>query len=240
MNVDFFNECKLIYIDTLSDMTLLCKLNNKIILSKSEEIYKKCISRGLVHIFVINEIPKVDVIITNENSFNKSDCPIIYENGLKKWCPTCHKIDKVNDVIGRFCSENCMKMKIGFMKNFKPDIGFYDILNKQKEKKIVIEFDKSLSNSLKAQRRDKNNSEKFQRSMEKDATRLDFAFKREKYKKEMRQPSLRKNIVEKGTDVKLDHNFTKICKGITKKGEKCTNRALGSSDFCGIFSHSTG
>lgn len=82
--------------------------------------------------------------------------------------------------------------------------------------------------------------------MIKDAIRLEYAFKRETYKKEMRAPSLRKASISdrKTTETELpiinstDNNLqNKLCKSITKKGKKCSNKCLPNSLYCGILSH---
>ena len=128
------------------------------------------------------------------------------------------------------------------------DLGLNNIVSrimqseKEKDEPLVLEFDKSLSDKRKISNV-KKAADKFQSSMVKDAIRLEYAFKRESYKREMRQPSLRKASLSdkkerKQPSVDDTSPVTKLCKGITKKGKQCTNRALDNSEYCGILSHS--
>ena len=118
---------------------------------------------------------------------------------------------------------------------------------KEKEETLVLEFDKSLSDKRTISSV-KKTADKFQSSVVKDAIRLEYAFKRESYKREMRQPSLRKASLSDKKERKpasiVDNSeinsVSKLCKGITKKGKRCTNKALGSSNYCGILSHQEG
>ena len=142
-----------------------------------------------------------------------------------------------------------MKKDSGFTQDLKPeivkDLGFNNIVSKmvqlQSDSNLVIEFDKSISDK-RSKSATKKSSDKFQTSIVKDAIRLEYAFKRENYKKEMRQPSLRKaNISDKKTPQVVINDEKgeniKLCQMTTKKGKKCTNRCLGSSSYCGILSH---
>ncbi len=216
-----------------------------------------------------NYIPneKIDCIIDNEKNSdleisiikNRTSIPIMYFNNSKKiqqiWCGCCNKnyTNDNNHTISKYCSEKCMKKENGFVTdsngNIKSeivkDLGINDILSKiiasekEKEEPLVLEFDKSVSDKRTISNA-KKTIDKFQSSVVKDAIRLEYAFKRESYKREMRQPSLRKaslsNKKEKVTVIE-DVETTKLCKGITKKGTQCINRAIGSSNFCGILSH---
>jgi len=86
-----------------------------------------------------------------------------------------------------------------------------------------------------------NKTDKFQTSMLRDAVRLNFASKRENYKKHMKQVSSIKSNTSQGSGSGLlmpdiPKNI-KICKAITKKGIKCTNKCIKNSEYCGITSH---
>lgn len=79
--------------------------------------------------------------------------------------------------------------------------------------------------------------EKFQDSMKKQAIRLEFATKKENYKKHMRQNiSLTHTISSSNSNIK-EKKINGICKAKTKKGVQCTNKTINGSDFCGIPSH---
>ncbi len=86
-----------------------------------------------------------------------------------------------------------------------------------------IELFSSTSDTIKT-------TETFHDSIKKEAIRLEYAINKEKYKKEMRQSSIR------SSDSNLKNN--KMCKAKTKRGKICTNKALIGSDYCGIISHS--
>lgn len=212
---------------------------------------------------------KIDCIVTDntknsdlEASIIKhgSSIPILYIDLSKKqqqvWCGICNKVyTNANDhPLSKYCSEKCMKKENGFTSDNNggikaeiiKDLGLNNIVSKiiasekEKEEPLVLEFDKSLSDKRTVSNV-KKNVDKFQSSMVKDAIRLEYAFKRETYKREMRQPSLRKASLsdKKERKVSNDNNqSTRLCKGITKKGKQCTNRAIGNSLYCGILSHS--
>lgn len=218
----------------------------------------------------VNYVPdeKIDCIV-NGNIKNSEleayivkhslSIPVIYMDISKKqyqiWCGICNNIyvHNYDHIINKYCSDKCMKKDSGFIVDnngdIKPDIlkdlGLNNIVSKiiasDKDKDItVLEFDKSLSDKKNVSNVKKNN-DKFQSSMVKDAIRLEYAFKRESYKKEMRQPSLRKTSLSNRKESKSsleDISSIKLCKGITKKGVQCTNRAIGNSLYCGILSHS--
>jgi hypothetical protein len=212
---------------------------------------------------------KIDCIVT-DNTKNSdleaaiikhgSAIPIMYTDLTKKqqqvWCGICNKVYTNADdhPLSKYCSEKCMKKENGFTTDMNggikaeivKDLGLNNIMSKiiasekEKEEPLVLEFDKSLSDRRTVSNV-KKTADKFQSSMVKDAIRLEYAFKRETYKREMRQPSLRKASLsdKKERKVSVDTTqTTKLCKGITKKGKKCTNKAIGSSDYCGILSHS--
>jgi hypothetical protein len=259
-----FKNCNIIYIKNINNFSDIVKyLKGKIIISDFKEINDICNLNGIVHVLNTNisTIPneKIDCILSNKQDkqleskviLSEMKIPIIYHNEndniFVKWCGICHTSMNIqpNDHFNKYCSEKCMQSHNGFMKNFKPDqtkdLDFNNFMTKQREKDVVIEFEKNTSSNAK---KNKNISDKFQKSIEKDAIRLEFSFKREDYRKEMRQPSLRKasvsdkkkKIGEHTTHNDRDH--VEICKGITKKGDQCTNKSIGSSNFCGIMSHS--
>jgi len=219
--------------------------------------------------YIPNE--KIDCIVTNTSESSELEAKIIrsglgfsilYLDTYQKWCGICNTMTKIDNdhSISRYCSEKCMKKDSGFSVDSKPDtvkdLGINNIVsrmlrppgwsithptNEIKEQNI-IEFDKSLSDKRTASNI-KKNAEKFQTSMVKDAIRLEYAFKRESYKKEMRQPSLRKaSISDKKTpEITVEESSSAtLCKSVTKKGKKCTNKALVGSQYCGILAHNLG
>jgi len=241
----------------------------KIIISDFQELKKLCYINGIIHILNLNprNIPndKIDCIVTDntKNSDLESfiikhslPIPILYFDISKKqqqvWCGICAKVytNAENHSLSKYCSEKCMKKENGFCEGVKAevikDLSINSIVSriiaseKVKEEPLVLEFDKSLSDKRMVSNI-KKTVDKFQSSMVKDAIRLEYAIKRESYKKEMRQPSLRKASLSEKKESKPIHvdepSVIKLCKGMTKKGKRCTNRAIGSSDCCGIISH---
>lgn len=89
------------------------------------------------------------------------------------------------------------------------------IHNKNKNKNIkipqeeILQFDRTVSEKRKPCSVKKSN-EKFQSSVIKDAIRLDYAFKRESYKKEMRKPSFKKTSLVKSTNKGSYSSLTRI------------------------------
>lgn len=247
-----FKYCNVIYFKDVTYFKDCVKnLKGKVVISDSKDIVDICNVYGIMCVLNLNQynIPhdKIDCIVSGkvdtslESTIIKKDLkiPVIYLEDLKKWCGVCYSyniVDSENST-GKYCSDNCMQVHGGFTKNFKheviEDLEIKTVLGKYYEKPVTVVSDRVT----------KNISSKFQRSMEKDAIRLEYAFKREEYKKEMRQPSLRKASIsdkKKKVDETLHekNESSKTCKGITKKGEKCTNRSLSSSGYCGILSHS--
>jgi hypothetical protein len=237
-----FKNCNIIYFNSASKFKDLVKnLKGKIIISNLKEIIDICNINGILCIFTTSKVPNenIDCIVSGKvEDFQNSEIHTVYIDDNKKWCGICNSftILSENYSVTKYCSELCMQKHNGFTKNFTPepirDLDLKNVLDRIKPTPVT-------SNDLKS-------TSKFQRSMEKDAVRLVYAFRREDYKKDMRQPSLRKaSISDKKKKVgenlneKNDIHFgVKICKGITKKGEKCTNKSLNSSNFCGILSHS--
>lgn len=217
------------------------------IISDSHEINKMCMLYGIVHIYmspdsISNDI-KIDSIHACERDQTLEEMlivkniqiPIVYESIDKKWCGVCHTLQ--DPFKSKYCSETCMQ---NFFDSDLIDLNRNYVLEnifssaKKNFKTNVIE---NRSNKKDKVSIEKNSNEKFQTSMIKEAVRLEYALKRESYKKEIRQPSLRKTIV---SNKKTSNTQTqeKLCKSVTRKGVKCTNKALESSDFCGIASHS--
>ncbi len=213
---------------------------------------------------------KIDCVVTNNVKNSDIEAfiikhglaiPILYFDNLKKrqhmWCGICNKIyiNADGHPLGKYCSEKCMKKENGFSSNTDgsiraevvKDLGLNNIVSriiaseKEKEEPLVFEFDKSLSDKRTISNV-KKTVDKFQSSMVKGAIRLEYAFKRESYKREMRQPSLRKASLSDKKEHKPvqteEPSTSKLCKGITKKGKQCTNSALKGSEYCGILSHS--
>jgi hypothetical protein len=224
--------------------------------------------------YIPNE--KIDCIVTDniKNSDLESNIvkyglkiPILYTDISKKqqqvWCGICCKYYTILNThpLNFYCSAECMRKDNGFSTDTNgsiksevvKDLGLNNIVSrimqfeKEKEEPLVLEFDKSLSDKRTVSNI-KKTVDKFQSSMVKDAIRLEYAFKRDAYKREMRQPSLRKASLsdkkERKSQVVTDEEeeeivpVAKSCKGITKKGKQCTNKAIGSSEYCGILSHS--
>lgn len=243
----------------------------KIIISDSHELKKICFVNGIIHVLNTNfrRVPneKIDCIVMDntrnldiESQIVKHNLsiPILYFDPLRKqqqvWCGICNKIytNAEDHSLNKYCSEKCMTKENGFTNtdgNIKAeiikDLGLSNIVSRiiasETEEPLVLEFDKSLSDKRTISNV-KKTVDKFQSSMVKDAIRLEYAFKRESYKREMRQPSLRKASLSDKKETKPiqieEIHVTNFCKGLTKKGKQCTNRAIGSSNYCGILSHS--
>jgi hypothetical protein len=267
-NILYFKKSQ-IFLDLISTNNNIFK--GKIIISDFPELNRICSINGIIHVLNLNShhLPneKIDCIVTDniedvslESSIVGSDyaVPILYYSPSKKqqriWCGVCNKSYNNENTrpISKYCSEKCMRKDNGFSENndgsiktdIIKDLGLSNIVSrimeKKKEEPLVLEFDKTLSNK-KTVSNVKKTVDKFQQGMVKEAIRLGFAVKRETYKREMRQPSLRKanlsNKKESKQEIVDIVSVTKICKGITKKGKQCTNKAIGSSDYCGILSH---
>lgn len=259
---NLLKNCHVIYFkDTSGFSELIGDVVEKIIITDSQELRKTCMIKGILHIqntdpnFIPNE--KIDCIIVGkrnaelELSVIKSGLQIpilIFRGGSEGgkqsvWCGVCNKLYSCENTrpIGKYCSERCMGKSSGFIMTEGRGITLgntfkTDVLNDLKNS-VVLAFDKTLSDK-KTVSTEKKTVDKFQSSVVKEAIRLEYAFKRESYKKEMRQPSLRKNTLsDKKQTVVEESTGTKYCKGITKKGKKCTNKVVGNSDYCGILSH---
>jgi hypothetical protein len=124
----------------------------------------------------------------------------------------------------KYCSEKCMKKHSGYDCDIK-NINEY-LYN--------IKPAKSTSNDHEEEK-NKKKHDKLQNSIIKEATKLDYALKRESYKYKMRKQSLRK--VNSSNSVNRTNIPTKNCRSLTKKGTPCTNKALDNSDYCGILGH---
>lgn len=266
-----FKNCNVLYFKKGEEFIELIQshpgiFKGKIIISDSPEVNRLCYINGIIHVLNLNpqNVPneKIDCIVTDNRNIELEakiirsglGIQILYINdksssNIPRWCGICNTISLVglNTPISRYCSEKCMKKDSGFTADSRPeaikDLAQNTIVSKivQAEKDVVIAFDKTLSDK-KSTSNLKKNADKFQTSMVKDAIRLEYAVKRETYKKEMRQPSLRKASIsdKKAPTAPLVRNeevSTRLCKTLTKKGKKCTNKALGNSNYCGILSH---
>ncbi len=250
-----FKHCKVIYFKTQDLSTLLNhNLRGKVIVSDFQELSRICNIHGLVHILNINpqKVPDgVDIIVCNSRNLDTESriirsglgIPIVYYQMHQKWCGVCGELSGLDTEgrIGKYCSETCMKKATGFTKNGVPD-AIRDLgANKIFSKKTIIRFDKTISdrrlNSNTKEEARRKSREKFQTSMVKEARRLEYAYKKESYKKEMRQPSHRKTKI---TSQKKTSNEVKLCKKIiSKDGDEtqCKNKAAEGSEYCRISSH---
>jgi hypothetical protein len=260
-----FDKCSVLYFKNKTDFDKIVKfLKGKIVISDFKEIADICSTNGIIHVLNIDDKflnERIDCVITNRKNIDLETKLIKMENGtsivyinddvnddinkIKKWCSLCHNTTGIGALgsISKYCSDDCMNKYSKFMQNFKSgvkDLDYNSIKSKQYERNILIEFEKNPNSNSNS--RKKTSINKFQTSIVKDAIRLEYAIKREIYKKEMRQPSLRKTSFS-GTRKKINKDYesetvSKICKGTTKKGERCTNRSLSNNNFCGILSHS--
>lgn len=232
-----FKNCNVIYFDTDTLYVHKNSLKDLIVVSCSETISKECYIHGIIHVHSTSVLPNedIDCIITNniqkmldlvKRDQKPSSIICIKDTGdYSHFCYACQKIYKLNDlnIIDKYCSDKCAKRYEGV-----------NIMKKLETNELILGFDKNLSVEKELSIA-KKSVDKFQTSMVKDAIRLEYAFKREKYKQEMRQPSYRKtNITDKKKTSALKEN---VCKGITKKGKTCTNKTLPGSLYCGILSH---
>lgn len=246
MYYKIFDKCNIIYIKNKHDVEeYIDSLKGKIVISDFKELSDLFNLKGIIHILNVDNkclSEKIDCIVVGKRNNElesklislDSESHILYytEGVLKKWCYYCHNICDIDDnnVVTKYCSEGCMTKNSKFMQNFKESINDLDINNIKSKQHILIEFEKNHSNSNK-----KINENKSQTSVVKDAIRLEYAIKREIYKKEMRQPSLRRassSIKKECSEERSD-----LCKGHTKKGERCNNKTIGTTGYCGITSH---
>jgi len=258
-------NCNIIYFKEISIFEELIKndeniFRGKIIISDTSELSRICFIKGILHVINVNNnhIPneKIDCVVTKIADTTKYNygIPVVYYDSKRKqqqiWCGTCHSIYTLdnNHPVNKYCSERCMNRDSGIAINAPiKDLGLNNIVSKIiKDEPFIL--DKTVSDKKKVVSNEKKAADKFQSSMVKDAIRLEYAFKRESYKREMRQPSLRKASLSDNKKIPdpspgprgRELPEVKICKCITKKGKQCTNKALGSSNFCGILSHSMG
>lgn len=237
-------HCKVIYLKTHDIQTLNnFNFDDKIVISDSMFLYDYFFIKGII--FVLNQnsqkIPEgTDCIISTSRDSNiesrilqnKMSIPIIYYHLNQLWCGSCGKLSTLNlNNVGKYCSESCMSKIF----NFK--ISPSNEVSSDTTKKVFIAFSNVSNNSQ------NNNSEKFQQSMIKEAQRIEFAYRKESYKNEMRQPSHRKTkiitntIKSSSTQQKTDDEI-RYCQSKIKNGtENCKNKALSGSNYCGISSH---
>jgi hypothetical protein len=157
-------------------------------------------------------------------------------------------IQTIYNIINRcyvFCSVECQLIDTSRIEDLKK-INNIDLKAITTAKRVEIGTKGLYSYVNSGSTRD----EKFQESMKKDAERLKHAEKREKYKKHMRNPSsksslssghhhsnlLKKTKLQSGRD-SISKTNDKTCKARTKKGERCTNKIIKGSEYCGILSH---
>jgi len=246
-------NCNVIYFKTDSLQHLLNhSLRGKIIVSDFQELNRICSIYGLIHVLNTNtqRVPEgVDVVICNKKNpdleariiRNNLGTPIIYNHMNQKWCGKCGKMSGLSGAIGKYCSEACMQKDAGFTTKGLPeavkDLGMNN---------IVIKFDRSLSQTKRSNTKEearRKSREKFQNSVVKEARRLEFAMKKESYKKEMRQPSHRKTKLsskKKETSVVEVKYCQKIIEAKDGTKKKCKNKAADGSDYCRIKSHNPG
>lgn len=237
-------HCKVIYLKT-HDIEILNNFDfdDKIVISDSIFLYEYFYIKGIIFVLNLNsqKIPEgIDCIIstsrdsTTESRIlqNKLSVPIIYYHTNQLWCGSCGKLSTLNiNNVGKYCSESCMSKIFNFKISPSNDVS------SNTTKKVFIAFSNVSNNS-------QNNNEKFQQSMIKEAQRIEFAYRKESYKNEMRQPSHRKTkIITSNTATKVSSmsapvDEIKYCQSKIKNGtENCKNRALKGSNYCGISSH---
>ncbi len=215
-------------------------LIGKVVISDFPELSNLCNINGIVHVYNQSEVipnEDIDYIICNdrneefETEILKKNykMSIIYIKLAKKWCFSCNNLFSEIKNCGKYCSEKCVRKDLGFDSN-------YEVIKSGITPVNNLEI---INNILASSEREKNTKSVSNKVM-KDAMRLKHAVKRGEYKKEMRQPSLRKisSVKEKSLlEFEQMHNTTKYCEVITKKGTRCPNRAIGNTNFCGIISH---
>lgn len=193
----------------------------------------------------------VNMIIKEKNDSEDlefGDTPILYYdkdnlNTITYICKHCKEecvrnsfsiTDNMNEP--HFCSNKCLmdfsETESDFLSN-----KIFEIDPKNKEK-VEGSFGKKPKTFLYMKETEKD--DKFQDAMRREAIRLEYAERREKYKKQMRQTSTRKSNT-KNTSLKKELSRTMSsnlnCKARTKKGILCGNRVQHGSEYCGIASH---
>ena len=232
-DTNVYEKEELILLNEITDLNLNIIKNNSLLFLKnvSDNLIKKINIRGFQYCFVknenvLNEIPLNFIITNNElNNLNNIQTYILKDKNTLK-CLKCNHEIKTLELCKFFCYRS-EKVK------FKESIN--SISNKS-ESDIDINLIYTLSEPI------YNKTDKFQDSMLRDAVRLDFAMKRENYKKHMKQVSSVKSnntSISSNSSIKQAQNSIKICKAITKKGVKCTNKCIKNSEYCGILAHSS-
>lgn len=236
-----FKNCNVIYYKTHNLINDIHLLRGKIIISDFQEFNKICNLYGIIHILNQNDqkIPEyVDCIISNSRNIelesrlkrNNMNIPIIYTNMKQKWCGICGNLSPLNDSFNKYCSPECMQKSIGFNNKGIPE-SIKDLSTNIE----LFPFKLNSRNSNTDLRHSSKSKEKIQKSVLREARRIEYAYKKEDYKKSMRQPSQRKTKI---TSNHSDKEESKQCKSFTKGGkERCKNKSLTGSDFCGIPSH---
>jgi hypothetical protein len=208
-------------------------------------------NKNFINLIIKNKDPE-----KNDQSIEFDKIPILYyshdsqdPSKLSYICKHCKDLCiKKNFLITKhmkppsFCSDECI------IENSKTEIDFTENsmifqISSESENRPIKNPKTFLYVGISSSKDDK-----FQDSMRREAVRLEYAERREKYKKHMRQISSRKS----NTSTTSAHSFkkdslrsvsnkesngTRICKALTKKNVKCTNKSVRNSDFCGIASH---
>ena len=235
-DTNIYEDISLVLLEGLNqDFNLDLIKNNSLLFLKecSNSLIKKINIRGFQYCLVSNknalkEIPLNFIIKNHDNNDDNNDHKkiqtyVIHDKCLK--CVLCQKItDKLEICSGALC--------INLLPVETPT-GSTTVLNDTATLDINLIY--TLTEPT------YNKIDKFQESIYRDAIRLDFANKRENYKKHMKQVSSIKSNTSTGSgsiiNISTSRQNIKICKAITKKGVKCTNKCIKNSDYCGITSH---
>ena len=208
-------------------------------------------NKNFINLIIRNQDPE-----KNEQSMEFDQIPILYyskstPNKLTYICKQCKDLCiKKNFLITKnmkppsFCSDECIIENSQTESDFSQNSKIFEISDKEKETSRPSKNPKTFLYVGISSTKD----DKFQDSMRREAVRLEYAERREKYKKQMRQISSRKSNTSTSSVHSFkkdslrsisnkDSNGTRICKALTKKSVKCTNKAVKNSDFCGIASH---
>ena len=209
--------------------------------------------KNFINLIIKNQDPE-----KNDQSIEFEQTPILYyskdsPNKLSYTCIHCKDpCIKKNFMITKhmkppsFCSDECIIENSKTESDFTQNSKIFEISSEGKggDSSRPIKTPKTFLYVGISSTKD----DKFQDSMRREAVRLEYAERREKYKKHMRQISSRKsntsstsaNSFKKDSLRSIsnkDSNGTRVCKALTKKSVKCTNKAVKNSDFCGIASH---
>lgn len=209
-----------------------------IIPSNSEVAISSAYRRGIVLVKTRNIPQFIDIVIIigTPTSINIpknipkgiSKVYISNTNNTEVICGKCNEKTTKNlnnDTIKKYCSMECsLNDQPGFLKMIQNSIKDYE------EPKPS---NKILTTEIKGIILTDDPEKKYQKNMMKEAKRLEYANRREEFKRQMKQRTISgsRNTVQKKKIIR------KACKAITQKGKKCTNKSIGTSDYCGIDSH---